>query len=792
STWGSVQGGDSLPAVQLYNILRGFYWDDAWFYGLQGVTQAQLPDDHWRAQIVKCRTLVDIPGDAQEQQFRSGGEIRVGVDIGKTIDALLTACHGKLSEAGGVYKVFVGAPGSSVASITDGDILSTSEQTFTPFLGLADTINGISGTYPNPVEMWNAKTAPPIKRTAQIERAGNRELMADVAFDLVPYRHQVQRLMKMALDEAARDRRHNITLGPKYWALEPGDVITWNSSRNGYIDKLFRVDGVADQPNLDIVLDLTEIEPSDYNWNPGTDSQDEEDAPLTYLPPQPQAIVDFDAEPVTITGDNGTRRPGIRLVWDGTDQYGVDAVKWEVRLQTGGTIVNRNRTDDVEAGEIRIGTNLFSNTAYEVRAIFVSNAKKRRFLWSEWLPVTTPNVKFNDLDVLLENWGEDARDILQTALETARDAVTRSEILAASVALNAGEQLQGIAAVSKSTQGLAASFLDLKAFAGPGGSLAEALLAVETSYGDLSAGGLLSFEAASSPIGGADAQVNMLVRAEEGGTTAQAGLSARAHVGGGGAVTSDLLLFADRIFMTNGSATFKPFVITDGTLYGDALKVRTAMIEDAAITSAKINDLAVTNAKIANATIEGGKIANAAITNAKIDDATITGAKLANSTITDAKIQNGTIQNASLANVTIESGKIAASAVTAEDDDTASGSLGSWANNTWTTVASFTLNSLNGHAFKLFYDATISGTISGDSGSNSHSIGIRLTVGGTVIKSNTASRIGNGALSLAIDRAVIVPRSAGNHTVAIQMQQSTIFGLSGSWSAEVFGECNKV
>src|SRR5690606_34170432 len=173
------------------------------------------------------------------------------------IEAMLTGCQGRLTETGGTYKPFVGEPNAPVMAFSDPDIISTEEQTFTPFYGLEDTINGIQATYPNPSEGWNDKTAPPLLRSDLEALDGNRRLMANVTLDMVPYGGQVQRLMQSALREAQRARRHTITMGPEFWVLEPGDYVTWTSARNGYVTKLFRVDGIADQPDLNVLLDLT-------------------------------------------------------------------------------------------------------------------------------------------------------------------------------------------------------------------------------------------------------------------------------------------------------------------------------------------------------------------------------------------------------------------------------------------------------------------------------------------------------------------------------------------------------
>ena len=110
------------------------------------------------------------------RQAGAGGEVAVNVPIANGIEAFLTACQGKLSEIGGVYKMHCGAPGSADFTFTDDDILSTEEQSFTPFFGLADSVNGMTAKYPEPAEGWNSKVPPPIYRSDLEERDGNRRL----------------------------------------------------------------------------------------------------------------------------------------------------------------------------------------------------------------------------------------------------------------------------------------------------------------------------------------------------------------------------------------------------------------------------------------------------------------------------------------------------------------------------------------------------------------------------------------------------------------------------------------
>lgn len=396
ATWGG--DGDKLPAVQIYNILRGMTASGQWFYGPQGMTSARLPAASWIAAINKCRATI-TSGGAAVPTYRSGGEISVSAPVADAVEAILTTCQGRLAETGGVYKLHVGAPGAASFAFTDGEILSTEEQSFTPFFGLADTINGIAAKYPSPAEGWNTKVAPPIYRTDLEALAGNRRLMADVSLNLVPYADQVQRLMLSALLEAQRARRHTLVLPPDYFGVEPGDVMAWTSNRNGYAVKLFRVDGVVDKANLDVMVDLTEVDPSDYDWDDTTDYRVPVDGPVGPLRPPPQQIVIWSVEAVVLNDNSGTaRRPAIKFNWD-ADISDVKAVALEVRLAGTTTVEWRGRTDNVETGSVIVGPFL-PDTNYEGRGRYIPTSNNRRTEWTAWLPVKTLDIKLVTDDIL--------------------------------------------------------------------------------------------------------------------------------------------------------------------------------------------------------------------------------------------------------------------------------------------------------------------------------------------------------------------------------------------------------
>ena len=413
STWGG--DGDQLPAVQIYNVLRGIKYAGNWLYGLQNmVGAARLPAVNWIAQIAKCRA--SVTGEAGlEPTYRSGGQVNVNTQPANAIEALLTACQGRLSEIGGFYKIHLGAPDSPTFSWTDADLLSSEQQTYRPFFSLADSVNGIQGTYPSPDEGWETATAPPLYRTDLEVRDGNRRLMAAPSFDFVPYAAQVQRLQKSGLEEAQRARTHVLPMPPAYWVVEPGDVGSWTSFRNGYEDKLFRVDSVSDQPNLDCVCNVTEIDPSDYDWTHATDYTGVAIGPTVIPRPQPQGVIDWYAEGTTLLDADGfSRRPAIRIAWDGS-LAGVVGIQYEVRLTIDLSHVTRGRSDQLEAGALLISQGLIENTDYQVRGQYLPSSP-RDMLWSDWLDVTTPDVPAVDIPAWISAQVTEVMDYLNDQL----------------------------------------------------------------------------------------------------------------------------------------------------------------------------------------------------------------------------------------------------------------------------------------------------------------------------------------------------------------------------------------
>lgn len=629
ATWGG--DGDNYPVVQAYAILRGISYNGSWLYGLQNTAAARLPVANWITQIAKCRATV-IGEGGPEPSYRTGMQLNVDAQPANALEALMTGCQGKISEVGGFYKCHVGAPDTPSFSFTDGDILSTESQTFRPFFALADSVNGIQATYPDPSQGWNTATAPAYYRTDLEVRDGNRRLMANPAFDAVPYPEQAQRLQKSAVEEGQRARGHTVVLPPAFWTVEPNDVGEWTSERNGYSAKQFRVDAGTDKANLDAVLVLTEVDPFDYEWDRDSDLKPVTSGTTVSNPPAPQGIATFDAQPYKLLDDSGiARRPAILITWDGS-QPGISGVQFEVRLASDGSNVTRGRTDRVTAGHFIITPSILPATTYQVRGQYIPSTP-RDMLWSPWINVTTDDVRLSFAEFAADVKAQVT--IIQDALEAKVDeAINRFAAIASDIAARAPLDKQEIrtqlAARSANAQ---AEIGEVRTVAVTSAAAFAAFSATATAtWGSTSAFVTQSAAAIATLDGYAAASWGIDVGVD-GVITGSIRLD-------GGASWSAVTILANKFQLQlpgyNGDAPIQPFtvglidgvakigisgtLVHDGTFYGSRIVAGSVNTTQLAINSVDINQIidgAVSNSASAEGTFgtgSGGTIASTNMT----------------------------------------------------------------------------------------------------------------------------------------------------------------------------------
>ncbi len=419
------------PKVIQYNVMRGIHYGGEWVYGGQGMRAFQLPVSSWFAAMNECDRLVPKKAGGTEKNFRCGFEVKGDLEPIELCQKLDRASNGKTAENGGIYKTVCGNPGMPVYYFTDENLIVSEAQTFNPFPGLEKVYNGAHASYPEPEEAWAAKDAPPLYRPDLEEEDDGRRLIANLTYEAVPYQRQVQRLMRAALEANRRFRSHQGVFTPAAKLLEPLDVISWTSARNGYDNKRFQLGAIDDLNNVNQSAAFSELDPSDYDWS--TDYElPTSNGPIGRVKPQPQVLTGFGVFPDTVKDANGNdRRPAILLTWPwNADDVAIRAIAFRVRRRDNQETVFAGRFDQPEDGQVLLAPfSLVGNEDYEVRAKFITNSNTELFAWSSWLPVTTPDVKFIAEDIL--DGAVTAQKIADAAITAAKlmdEAVTELKI----------------------------------------------------------------------------------------------------------------------------------------------------------------------------------------------------------------------------------------------------------------------------------------------------------------------------------------------------------------------------
>lgn len=405
------------PAVLAYNIVRGIYYGDEWVYGGKNLPAWRLPIAEWTAAANACDQPVTLADGGTEPRYRCGFEIGVDMEPASVLDEISKSANMSFVETGGRLKVIVDLPGSSAFSFTDGDILITEGQSFNPFYPASDTFNSVSATYPEPSEKWASKDAPEYVDADAREEDGGRHLPTSMTYGAVPYGRQVQRLLRSQMRDFRRQRRHQFYLPPDAYGLEPKlDMVTWTSSRNGYVNKRFIPEIVDKTPGMNVLVNLREVDPGDYDW-----SSDFE-RPIIITPPvnpRPfvQPIRGLTAIGTSIQDAGGAaRRPAILVACNG-DEVGVTEIQIEAR-RAGTTVAVIDTLRRFSAPFSWYLQNVLPMTDYEVRARLLSDLTPRS-AWSSWLTVTTPDVRLGLNDVRYDEIIDGVREDLGGLIEWA-------------------------------------------------------------------------------------------------------------------------------------------------------------------------------------------------------------------------------------------------------------------------------------------------------------------------------------------------------------------------------------
>lgn len=506
------------PIVAAYTLMKGLSYGGDWVYGPQGITDVNFRLSNIGDEADKCDADRSLAGGGTEPRFRVGLDVSLDEEPHAIVSEILKGSAGRWADLGGVYRFLVGAPGSAELSFSDEDLVISEGQSFEPFPGLENLYNAMTATYPDPTSGWVMTEAPPRYSSGLEAEDDGRRLPFSTAFRGVPYPVQVQELMRITIEDARRFRKHTITTPPEWWEMEPLDVVSWTSDRNGYADKDFLVTLIEDLPNANQFVGLQEIDPTDYDWSSLLELPHDV-APLLVIRPTPQMMTGWAVAPGYLPDNDGTpRRPTIEVSFS-AGLVDVRAVRVQVRLSGATAPVFDGELpydpDDTEPDALLYATFLPA-TDYEVRGKYLPHSG-RETRWSNqdedgtegaWLGVTTPNIKLGVADIELE-LGDVAAEIAPlfafagTSVRQIIDQLQRvGSLIAEQDLANYDDRQQLLRRIEAVRGSVTAGYLEaIDVAAGPASALATAVTALYASMGGSTAEVLVKWEAVAAPGG---------------------------------------------------------------------------------------------------------------------------------------------------------------------------------------------------------------------------------------------------------------------------------------------------
>jgi len=547
------------PVVMEYNYRRGFAINGDVFLGME-MTPVDLPVDRYAIAANICDEIADYG-----VRYRCSIIFDADLEHGDNIDAVMQSCGGIIVDSVDGSWPLIGTAQPIVETITDDDLITTEPVKFQRFKSMADVVNSVQGTYPEPSNIWSpvgydTQTDP---TQVALDRR-TRDFKLD--FTTVPYKAQANQLASIYYKENRFEATAEIVVRPRFQTINGGDWIRWNSARYG--NRVWMVSSrsikalTSDGPR-NVVLSLVERSGDIYD-SVGVLP------PVVPLPPGEPVYLndlpDYALIPVIATGADGRTYAAFRISWSDVIDPTVTSIEIQWRIKAEPTnIFTRSVAPDANIAFVQEG--IVSLTEYEFRYRLVVDGRAQP-AWTAWVTVTSLDGGNADLEVGLNNLKQEVKDRfaeLQQGLDDTRpllDQILTNQQLLGAVADSARRRLAVEVGNNR-----AAFDEQVVVVANDMEALAEQITDVTVAVDDRFAQGRIRFTAAADQTG-ALSRFSVQLRVTEGDAWNDSGFYLQI-IDVGGDIQSEFAVMADRFVVLNPGDldnNFLPLVFEDGEL----------------------------------------------------------------------------------------------------------------------------------------------------------------------------------------------------------------------------------
>jgi len=568
STWEFSEN----PALMFYAYHRGFSVNGDVFCGME-VSESDLPITKIATAANICDETVDLAA-----RYRCSIGFDCAAQHGDNIEALLMSCGGILVTSVGEISMIVGTDQSTVATLTDNDLIVGQPVSYQRRRAMDELVNSVSGTFPNPDNLWSS-TSYTTARDAGVVSIDRRTRDVLMNFNTVPYPKQAGQLAAIYYSENRFEAAAGVTVRPRWQSLEVGDWILWNSARYG--SRTFMVTDMqimadSDDGPRNVALSLQERNGDIYD-GVGITVPDIPLGPAT--PVYANELQDFSVIAATGVGSDSQAYPIIRVSWSAPTDPTVSGAVLQWRVKADPTtffekIVSRDRTIAI------LSEGVVRNTTYEVRHILRTDPA-RTVVASAWVDVTTSNPPSSDVTVGLGQVRTDVYELFEKLRVQMDDLEAKVDLSSGNASADTAERFLDRRVIRREQGALSASIItEQEARVSGDEALASNLVAVQA-IADANSAAVINESVARADADSALADDITLVQAKANDATAS-GLFKITASAGAGAVQTAITQF---VRATTGGAYLEAGEILEVYLDGGVLKSRKVFKVDQFIVS---------------------------------------------------------------------------------------------------------------------------------------------------------------------------------------------------------------
>ncbi|MBD9651990.1 DUF1983 domain-containing protein [Ensifer sp. ENS09] len=388
------------PILFEYSYRRGFSVNDDMFCGM-GMDAADLPFDRYATAANICDEATD-----HGKRYRCSVMFDADVDHGDNIEAVMRACGGIVIDSVEGSWPLVGTDQPIVETFTDDDLVAGEPVRYQRRRSMADLVNIVSGTYPEPANMWSP-AGYDVQTNPAYVALDRRTRDVPLDFPTVPYKAQANQLASIYFNENRYEATADIILRPRFQTIKAGDWVRWNSARYG--DRVYMVQARAiraltsDGPR-NVMLSLQERDGAIYDGVGVV-------APVIPLPPgEPvylSELQDFSVIGVKAVGADGRSYPAFRIAWAPIVDMTVTGITFEWWIKTAPANKFSKQVSASDGTITFLQEGILSLTDYEFRYRLLAD---RPTNWTAPITVKSVDGGNADLEIGLGRLGEDVKN----------------------------------------------------------------------------------------------------------------------------------------------------------------------------------------------------------------------------------------------------------------------------------------------------------------------------------------------------------------------------------------------